>query len=53
MITSRTECGVELLIHSQTSTVQPLKYGDGYVILSHNILGIWLIIHAGIKVKLC
>ena len=35
------------LIHSQTSTVQPLTFGNGWVILSHTLLGMWLLIHAG------
>ena len=42
-------CGVNLLIHSQTSTVQPLKLVKGLVILSHTSLGMWLLIHAEIK----
>ena len=36
----------ELLIHSQTSTVQPLKFGNGYIISCHTLQGIWLITHA-------
>ena len=40
-----------LLIHSQTSTVQLLKIGNGYIISSHTLLDMWLLIHAGIKVK--
>ena len=28
------KCGMKLLIRSQTSTIQPLKFGDGYVINS-------------------
>ena len=46
MITSNIKIGVKLLFHSQTSVVQPLKFGTGYVILSHIFLGMWLIIHA-------
>ena len=42
-----------LLIHSQTSTVQPLRLGNGETISSHTLLGMWLLIHAGIKVKPC
>ena len=42
-----------LLIHSQTSTVQPLKFGDGWVILSHTLLDMWLHIHAEIEVNQC
>ena len=30
-------CGMKLLIHSQTSTVEPLKFGNGYVISRGNI----------------
>ena len=33
--------------------VQPLKFGNGYVISSHSLLGMWLFIQAGIKVKPC
>ena len=40
-------CGMKLLIHSQTSTVQPLKFGNGWAISSHILLGMWLLIHAG------
>ena len=42
-----------LLILSQTSTVQPLKFGNAQVISSHTLLGMWLIIHAGIKLTYC
>ena len=38
---------MELLIHFQTSTAQPLKIGNGEVITSHTLLGMWLLIHAG------
>ena len=31
--------------------VQQLKFRNGYVISSHILLGIWLLIHARIKVK--
>ena len=31
--------------------VQPLKFRNGWVISSHTLLGMWLLIHAGIKVK--
>ena len=37
------KCGGKLLIHSQTSTVQPLKFGNGLVISSHTLLGMWLL----------
>ena len=43
---------MKLFIHSQTSTVQPLKFGNGYVIPSHTLLGMWLLINAGIKVNM-
>ena len=42
-----------LLIHSQTSTAVLLKFGDGYVILPHALLGMWLLIHAEIEVNPC
>ena len=42
---------MKLLIHSLTSTVQPLKFRNGQVISSHTLLGVWLLIHAGIKVN--
>ena len=32
---------------------QPLKFGNGLVISSHTFLGMWLLIHAGIKVTPC
>ena len=46
-------CGLKLLIHSETSTVQPLKFGNGSVISSNTLPGIWLLIHAGIKDNPC
>ena len=42
---------MKLLIHSQPSTVQPLKFGSGYVISSHTLLGMWFLIHDVIKVN--
>ena len=45
--------GMKLLVHSQTSRVQPLMYGNGLVIPSPILLGMWLLIHAGIKVNPC
>ena len=39
---------MELLIHSQTLTVQLLKFGNGEVSSSDTLQGIWLVIHAGI-----
>ena len=29
----------------------PLKFVNGYVIMFHTFLGMWLLIHVGIKVK--
>ena len=40
-----------VLIHSQTSTVAPLKFGNWYVISSHILLGTLFIIHAAIKIN--
>ena len=31
------KCGMKLLIHSQTSTVQPLKFGNGQLISHHTL----------------
>ena len=45
------ECGVKLLSHSQTTTVQPLKFENGLVIPPHTLLGVWLLIHARIRVN--
>ena len=42
---------MKLLIHSQTSTIAPLKFVNKLVISSHAFLGTCLLIHAGIKVK--
>ena len=47
------KCGMKLLIHSQTSTVAPLKFGIGHVISSYILWWMWLFIHAGNKVNLC
>ena len=35
------------------ATIQVFKFKNGYVISSHTLLGVWLLIHAGIKVKPC
>ena len=43
---------MKLDIYSQISTMLTLKFGGGQVILSHMLLGICLLIHAAIKVKL-
>ena len=32
------KCGLKLLVHTQTATVQPLKFWNGKVISSHNLL---------------
>ena len=48
-----TKCGMGLFIHSQTSTMQPLKFGNGEVISSHTVLDMWLLIYAVIDVSLC
>ena len=53
MITSIIKCGMKLLIHSQNSTVQQLKFGNGSVISSHTLLSMWLSIRAGIKDAPC
>ena len=42
-----------MIIHSQTSAVQPLKLGKGLVIQSVTSLGMWFLIDAGVKVNLC
>ena len=39
--------GMKLRVIFQTSTVQPLKFGNGYVILFHALLGVWLLVHTG------
>ena len=41
---------MKLLIHSQTSTAVLPKFGNVNVISYHTLLGLWLLIHAGIKV---
>ena len=51
IITPIVKCGMELPIHSQTSTVQQLKFGNGWVISSHLLLDMWLLIHAEIDVN--
>ena len=44
---------MQLHIHSQTSAIAPLKFGNGWVISSHTLPGMGLLIRAGIKVKPC
>ena len=41
---------MKLRIHSQTSTVVPLKFGNGQVILLYTLLDMRLLIYAWIKV---
>ena len=43
--------GVKLFIHSHTTTVQPLNFGNGYISSSHFLMGMWLLIHTAIKVN--
>ena len=43
----------EITYVSQTSVMQPLKFGNGYVISSDTLLTMRLLIHAGIKVNPC
>ena len=43
---------MKLLTHSQTSTPAPLKFGNGLVISSHNLMGVWLLVHAMMNVNL-
>ena len=44
---------VKLLIYSQTLTAAPLKFGNVKAITRYTLQGIWILIHAGIKVNLC
>ena len=41
------------IVRSQISTVQPLKFENGYVVSSHTLVDMRLLLHAGIKVKPC
>ena len=34
----------------QNSTVQPVRYGDRYMISSHTLVGVCLFIHVGIEI---
>ena len=36
---------MNLFVDSQISTVEPLKFGNGQVISSHTLPGMWLLIH--------
>ena len=38
--------GMKLLIYTQTSMAQPLKFGNRYAISSYTLLGMWLLIDA-------
>ena len=40
------------ITNSPTSTVQPFKFGNGWVISSHILQGMWLLTHTGIKFML-
>ena len=42
---------MQLGIYYQTWAREPLKFGSEYVILSHTLLRMLLLIHAGIKVN--
>ena len=53
IITSIIKCGMKSLIHSQTPTIALLKFGNGFVISSHTLVDIVLMIHARIKTNLC
>ena len=53
LITFIIKCVTKLHIHSQTSTVQPLKFGNGWVIASRTLLGMWLLIYAVIWINPC
>ena len=50
-ITSILKCEITLLIHFQTSSV--FQFLNGYLISSQTSRGVWLLIHAGIKVDPC
>ena len=43
----------EITYSFQTSMVAPLKFENVLLISSHTLLGMWLVIHAGIKVNIC
>ena len=44
---------MKLPFHSQTSTMQPLKFGNGLVISSHTLCWMLLLIHPNFKVLEC
>ena len=41
---------MKLLMYTQIATVEPLKFVDAQVISSHTSLGMWLLIHIGIRI---
>ena len=43
---------MKLLVYSQASTVQPMKFENGSVISSHRLLGMWLFIHVSKRVPI-
>ena len=45
------KCGIKLFIHSQTWAVHLFQFRNGYVISSHTLLDMWLLLHAGINVN--
>ena len=47
------KCGMKLIFHIQKSVVQPLKFGNGYLIWSRISLVMWLLINTGIYVNPC
>ena len=53
IITPPIKCGMKSLIHCQTSTVLPWKFGNGYMISSHTLRGLWSLIDNGIKIDPC
>ena len=51
LITRPVKCWMRLLVHYQISTVAPFKFGNGWVISSHTLNWMYLLIHARITVK--
>ena len=51
VITPSIKSGMKSFIHSQTSTVQPLTFGNGEVTSSPTLLSMWLLIQSRIKVN--
>ena len=45
--------GMKILIHSQTSAVKLLRFWKGYVISSHTLLCLWLLIHGITIIHVC